>query len=176
MNKCGRRTPRNWSPDQFAPHIWVEDSKGIYSHVECLGQVDQVEPVPPQIIPQSMSTNLKACQGHRHVAVDSIEGTIRLDSFQFRNPSNQRCRLITSLGVCIATEHHCARWQLAWQSSFALWQIFVFNPAECLATLITRKAWLKNRFSRQWTERAAGSNELHGTNSTHSVTWYKFQS
>lgn len=46
--------------DQLPPHIWVENRRSIHSCVTCFGQVDRAEPIPVQVKPQRMSSNLKA--------------------------------------------------------------------------------------------------------------------
>lgn len=58
------------------------------------------------------------------------------------------------------------------ECSSPLWQVFVFNPTGCLATLLTRTTWWGNWFSRRWFDHAGNSIELPSTNGILWVTWH----
>lgn len=72
----------------FLPHVWFEYQKGIDSSIICFEKIDLVEPIPLQVEPQPMFSNLKAWFGHLHS--DTIEGTFYLGCWLlFRKPSVQ---------------------------------------------------------------------------------------
>lgn len=70
--------------DQFPSHIWIGSQRGIHSCTSYLKQVDLTEPMPLQVKPQLMSSNLKSCFGHEPLAVNFIRGILCLGCwFQF---------------------------------------------------------------------------------------------
>lgn len=103
----------------------------------------------------------------RYVAADSIGRSLQPGHWlQTRNPSTQWCRVINALAACIAMEPSLRHCQVVFDH-----RSLAFNPAECRATSITRKAWRWNRCSRRWLDHAAANARLHGTSSTRKGTW-----
>lgn len=72
-----------WVPDQFSPHIWVES--GINLCVIYLGQVDITKPIPFQVRPQAMFSDLKARLRHRPL-ISSCKPSILVDDFNIGSP------------------------------------------------------------------------------------------
>lgn len=146
MTRCGCRIVENLTSSLL---IWVESLCSMSSARRTTAII------PLQVKPQPVSSNLKACLGHRQMAIDSIRGALHSDYWlQSRKPSTQQSRVLTTLAASIAIEPtlpHCARWPLTLQrrSIYPLTGL-VSNPAECLATLLNRKAWWQNQFSCRW--------------------------
>lgn len=67
---------------------------------------------------------------------------------------------------------HSSWWPFTVQEgSSTLWEVLFWSGF--LAICLTRKAWLGNWFNYWWPAHVAGSIRLHGSSSTHRVTWHK---
>lgn len=146
-----------WVPGLFSVHIWIESRRYINLYATCLGY-SSLQPIFSGI-----NDHIR----RRYVAADSIGRSLQPGHWlQTRNPSTQWCRVINALAACIAMEPSLRHCQVVFDH-----RSLAFNPAECRATSITRKAWRWNRCSRRWLDHAAANARLHGTSSTRKGTW-----
>lgn len=85
----------------------------------------------------------------------------------------QRCRVVTAVDACIyegSVYCHDVRWPLILQEvSSIIWQALFF------ILLRVKKTWWRNRFNCRWPDHATGCTGLHGTNSTHKLTWHEYE-
>lgn len=138
LSRCGCL-----GPAQFPQHIYTE-IRIIPSWVACLAGRKSVT---LHISKHPMISTYKASLGHGHVAFDSM--TLHPGHLlHSKKASIQRCSLNSGLEFVNVTRNSSVIWLLK------------KNSGGRLITLIIRKAWWWNRFSRWWPGHVANSNLL----------------
>lgn len=100
----------------------------MYSYSEYLGQVHLTVPIPLQVKLQLMSTNLKTSFGHGHEAIHSAKGTFL--------PGHWLQWVIIN---CIPNLHTSLSSRWPWNMTQPLFDRSCFDPAQCLATGLSRE-------------------------------------